>query len=156
MDQRLAGHQPPAHAAGETASGSRGFVRQPQHLEEFVRASGGLRDTEQPGLEFESCPGGEVRIQGEFLWDDSDRGRCRSGRLVDVDASDPCCSTQFSHQPSQDVDKGRLPGAVWSEQAKDSASGNGQAHAPKNTLGGPAACTRIDLLQTLGLDGRCG
>ena len=129
VHHRLGHHQPPLHAARERAHVGVGLVRQAERGEQLVGDALGPRHAVHAGLHVQRLARGEEDVGGDLLRHHADGGARVAGPLVDVAAPDGDRARGLLGQAREDVDEGRLAGAVGAEQAEDRAARDLQVDA---------------------------
>ena len=151
MDHRLGDQQPALHAARQGAGISVGLVLEPDRAQQLDRPPVGFRDAVEAGLDLERLARREEGIEQDLLRHDSDRPLGVARILVDVEAPDRGAAAALGDQAGEDVDQGRLAGAVGPEQAENAAARDVQGDAVERPL-----AAAIGLLQVADRDGRLG
>jgi hypothetical protein len=123
MDHRLGDQQPPLHAAGKGARISIGLVFEVHRAEQLRRPPLRLGDPVEAGLDLQRLLRGEEGIEEDFLRHDADRALRVARMRVDVEAPDRAAAPRFGDEAGEDVDQGRLAGAVGPEQPENPPRG---------------------------------
>ena len=128
----------------------------PRAAEELVGAALALRHAVEAGLHLQRFARGEEDVGGDLLGHHADGGAGVARALVDVAAPDGHRPGGLAGQAREDVDEGRLAGAVGAQQAEDRAARDRQVDALQRPHGRRAARGRIGLDEAAGLDGVVG
>jgi hypothetical protein len=114
-------HEPLGHAAGQGVDRGLGPPAELELLQELVRGlPGGLgAHAEQPAVEVQVLPDGELAVQGVLLGDDPAELLGQRGVGRDVDAGDERPARGRDHAGGEDAGRGGLAGAVRAEEAED-------------------------------------
>jgi len=154
--QRLGDQQPPAHAAGQRPGIGMRLVGELHGLQDLVGAPLRRRHPVHAGLQFQDLARREEGVDVQFLRHHADR-RPRLARVpVDVDAPDPGGAGGLVDHAGQDVDQGRLAGAVRAEQAEHGAARDLQIDAVQRPFRPGLFVAGIDLFQVPDLDREVG
>ena len=135
-DQAHGEVEPAPHAAGVRRRLLLGRVDQVELVEQLGGAAPALDAAQvvQVGHQDEVLLAGEQVVDGGELAGDADRGAYRVGVLGQVVTGDPDLAGVGADQGGQDLNRGRLAGAVGTEQGEDRSVGDGQVDAVEHYL----------------------
>src|ERR1044072_5314034 len=124
MDHRLGDQKPPLHPARQRPRIGVGLVLEPDRAEQLQGAPLGFGNAVEAGLDLERLAGGEEGVEQYLLRHHADRALGVARMLVDVEAPDGGAAGRFGDQSGEDVDQGRLAGAVGAQEAENAAAGD--------------------------------
>ena len=143
-------HEPLGHAAGQGVDRRLGPPAELELLEQLVGGlPGGLgAHAEQPAVEVQVLPDGELAVQGVLLGDDPAELLGQRGVGRDVDAGDERPAGGRDHAGGEDAGRGGLACAVRAEEAEDLPG----FHVEVELVHRGEVGARVDLGQVLGVD----
>ena len=143
-------HEPLGHAAGQRVDRRLGPPAELELLEQLVRGlPGGFgAHAEQPPVEVQVLPDGELAVQGVLLGDDPAELLGQRGVSRDVDVGDERPAGGRDHAGGEDAGRGGLACAVRAEEAEDLTGLDVEVELVHRGEVG----ARVDLGQVLGVD----
>ena len=144
MDHRLGDQQPPLHPAREGARIGVGLVLETDRAEQLLGPPPRLGHAVEAGLDLERLARREEGVEHDLLRDDADRRLGVARMPVDVEAPDRGAAAALVDQAGEDVDQGRLAGAVGPEQPEYLAPRHVEADPVQRPLAAGIGLLEID------------
>ena len=144
MDHRLGDQQPPLHSAREGARIGLGLVLEADRAEQLLGPPPRLGHAVEAGLDLERLARREEGVEDQLLGDDPDRHLGVARVLLDVEAPDGDAAAALVDQAGEDVDQGRLAGAVRPEQPENLALRHFQADPVERPLAAGIGLLEVD------------